>query len=132
MLYVDGYTGSMHISRNAVVGANALQGFMLCNWYGHSKVESNVIDLLGASWGSNFEIAINCDGNPIIKATGNLVLSDKASPMNDPDSTFVGEYKTIYSNVCKASHQSQTNCSSFLLQLADIIKQLDGTTQSCN
>ena len=27
--------------------------------------------------------------------------------MNDPDSKFAGEYKTIYSNVCKASHQSQ-------------------------
>ena len=32
MLYVDGYTGSMAINRNAVVDGNSYQGMMLCNW----------------------------------------------------------------------------------------------------
>merc|ERR1719265_6845 len=62
MLYVDGYTGSMQISRNAVVNANAHQGFMLCNWYGQSQVQANVLQLGEASWGSDYEIKANCDG----------------------------------------------------------------------
>merc|ERR1712039_244994 len=63
MLYIDGYTGSMRISRNAVVNGNSLQGFNLCNWYGESLAQANVLQLGDASWGSNFDIS--CDGNPI-------------------------------------------------------------------
>ena len=32
------------IARNAAAG-NAHQGFMLCNWYGHSQVFSNALQL---------------------------------------------------------------------------------------
>ena len=63
MLYVDGYTGSMQISGNAVVASSANQGFMLCMWYGNSDIFANALALSG-SWGPTYDIASNCDGNP--------------------------------------------------------------------
>lgn len=89
MLYVDGYTGSMRIARNAVVGGNAHQGFMLCNWYGYTPVTANVLQLGAASWGNDYEISANCDGNPVMTVEGNVVLSDEASPRHQPSARFI-------------------------------------------
>jgi len=49
----------MSIARNAIVGANAHQGMMLCNWYGHSVVNANVLQLGEATWGNDFEISVS-------------------------------------------------------------------------
>ena len=68
---------------------------MLCNWYGHSPVRANAIDLGPGSWGYLYEISVNCDGNPILDAQGNLVLSDTKSPVNRPDPAFVADYGRV-------------------------------------
>ena len=131
MLYVDGYTGSMRISRNAVVNANAHQGFMLCNWYGHSLVRANVLDLGPASWGDDYEIAVNCDGNPVLTTVGNLVVSDENSPSHQPDAKMVDEYGVVFQSVCLATNQSGASSSSFLARLNAVIEQVGGAPQRC-
>ena len=131
MLYVDGYTGSMRISRNAVVNANAHQGFMLCNWYGHSSVTANVLDLGEASWGNAYEIAVNCDGNPVLTTAGNLVVSDESSPSHQPDAKLVDAYELVFQSVCLATNHSGAPSSSFLSRLNGIIEQVGGVRQTC-
>eukprot|EP00912_Choanoflagellata_sp_UC4_P000715 UC4_evm1s445 len=98
MLYVDGYTGSMSITRNAIVGANARQGLMLCNWYGHSLVKANALQLGESSWGNLYEISINCDGNPVLTSEGNLVLSDQTSPSHQPAISNLEDYEAVFDN----------------------------------
>ena len=132
MLYVDGYTGSMNISRNAVVGANAYQGFMLCNWYGASVVHANALQLGDASWGADYEIQANCDGNPIMDVRANLVLSDEDSPTHEPDATFADDYARVYDTVCAASVRAAASVDEFLEGLNDVITQLGGTSKQCD
>ena len=131
MLYVDGFTGSMNIARNAVVGANAHQGMMLCNWYGHSVVAANAVQLGPASWGSAFEISVNCDGNPVIDAHANLVLSDETSPMHQPDPASVADYGGIFDSVCAASTRADAPCPDFLAGLSAVIAKLGGKPKTC-
>lgn len=131
MLYVDGYTGSMRINRNAVVGGNAHQGFMLCAWYGHSQVQANALQLLDASWGSAFEISINCDGNPLFDARANLVLSDESSPMHQPDAAFIGQYALLFDMVCAAAARAAAPSTEFLDGLNQVMTQLGGEKKTC-
>jgi hypothetical protein len=133
MLYVDGYTGSMRISRNAVVDANAHQGFMLCNWYGSSTVEANALQLGDASWGSDFEISANCDGNPVLALRANLVLSDEASGSHQPEASFVDQYSTMFDTVCTASIRAaaQDSSAAFLDALSRVIVKLGGQGKQC-
>ena len=133
MLYVDGYTGSMRISRNAVVDANAHQGFMLCNWYGRSTVEANALQLGDASWGSDYEISANCDGNPVMDVRANLVLSDEASSSHQPDARFVDQYATLFDTVCAASIRAaaQDSSTDFFDALNRVIVHLGGQGKKC-
>lgn len=131
MLYVDGYTGSMRIESNAVVNANAHQGFMLCNWYGHSTVQTNVLQLGDASWGSDYEISTNCDGNPIMTTHGNLVLSDETSGSHQPNADSIAQYVSVFDSVCSASLMASEEADDFLNDLNDVIVQLGGTKQKC-
>eukprot|EP00947_MAST-08B_sp_MAST-8B-sp1_P003427 g3427.t1 len=134
MLYVDGYTGSMRIRRNAVVDGNAHQGFMLCNWYGRSQVEANALQLGPASWGSAYEISVNCDGNPVIASQANLVLSDESSPSHQPDPAFADQYAQVYDTVCAASVRAHAQASSadFLGGLSGVIEKLGGAAKTCD
>ena len=133
MLYVDGYTGSMRISRNAVVNGNAHQGFMLCNWYGHSTVESNALQLGDASWGSDYEISVNCDGNPVLTTRGNLVLSDESSPSHQPDAELADEYAKVYRMVCAASIRAgvKGKAGTFLDALNRVLTSVGKDKQVC-
>merc|ERR1712100_771809 len=128
MLYVDGYTGSMRISRNAVVNGNAHQGFMLCNWYGHTPVQANVLQLGDASWGSDYEISANCDGNPVMTVQANLILSDESSGAHQLSEAFLGQYLLVYDAACAASIRSRAQCPDFLDKLNQIIIHLGGPT----
>ena len=131
MLYVDGYTGSMRVARNAVVGANAHQGFMLCNWYGHSTVSANVLQLGDAAWGADYELSVNCDGNPVIDARANLVLSDESSGAHQPDAAAIAEYGKAYATVCAATARAASPAPGFLDALDDVIAKLGGERQRC-
>lgn len=135
MLYIDGYTGSMQISRNAVVNGNSFQGFNLCNWYGHTPVQANVLDLGGALWGSNF--VISCDGNPmddypIMEVRGNLVLSDESSDTHQPDAEFVDQYSKVFETVCAASLRAEAPSQDFLEALNSIITGFGGQSMRCD
>ncbi len=130
-LYVDGYTGSMSIKRNAVVAGNARQGFNVCNWYGMAEVQANALQLGGASWGSNFDI--NCDGNPSpsFQAKANLVLSDESSPAHQPDADFIDEYMQVFQTVCAASRRAAAPADEFLDDLNGVLAALGGLAQKC-
>ena len=131
MLYVDGYTGSMRISRNAVVDANAYQGFMVCSWYGHSLIQANALQLGDASWGDAYDIATNCDGNRVATTQANLVLSDESSRTHQPAQDFVDQYLQLHDMVCAASIRASAPCPSFLLALNDVITKLGGPSKTC-
>ena len=131
LLYVDGYTGSMHIARNAAAGANAHQGFMLCNWYGRSTVTANALQIGDAGWGGDYEISVNCDGNPVLDTQGNLVLSDESSPAHEPDVNFVDQYTTMFDTVCAASKRASAPSPDFLQALNTVITSLGGQAKQC-
>lgn len=130
-LYVDGYTGSMSIRRNAVVDGNARQGFNVCNWYGRAHVEANALQLGDASWGPTFDI--NCDGypSPSFESTANLVLSDETSKAHQPDAHFLEEYAHVFRMVCAASRRAAAPADGFLEALNGVIAALGGPTQTC-
>ena len=48
-------------------------------------MHANVLQLGDASWGGDYDITANCDGNPIMDLQANLVLSDEDSPYHEPD-----------------------------------------------
>ena len=131
MLYVDGYTGSMRITRNAVADGNAHQGFMLCNWYGQSTVAANVLQLGDASWGSDYDISANCDGNPIMQVQANLVISDETSGHHQPDAKFLDQYRKVFDTVCAATIQASAPSPRFLDGLNRIIVKLGGSSKTC-
>ena len=123
-LYVDGYTGSMVVEGNAV-DVNTHQGMMLCNWYGRSNVTANALALGAASWGTDFEIQINCDGNPVLEANANLILSDTSAPFHDPEVTYFDHYRALFHRVCAASKRSGADASAFLSALNSEIQKLN-------
>jgi hypothetical protein len=134
MLYIDGFTGSMRISRNAVVDGNTLQGFNLCNWYGQSPVSANVLELGDAFWGGDF--VLGCDGSPvdssIMTMQGNLVLSDESSGIHQPDVGLIDDYLKVYETVCTASLRAGAPSDDFLDRLNNVITQLGGQSRICD
>ena len=130
-LYVDGFTGSMSIRRNAVVDGNARQGFNVCNWYGRALVEANALQLGDASWGPTFDI--NCDGSasPSFQTRANLVLSDESSAAHQPDAHFIDDYRQVFRMVCAASRRAAASADGFFAALNGVIAALGGPTQTC-
>merc|ERR1711879_577535 len=112
----------------------SLQGFNLCNWYGESSVQANVLQLGDASWGSSFDIS--CDGNPIqlplVTAQGNLVLSDESSSSHKPGIAFVHQYIKVFETVCAASLRAETQSQNFLEGLNKTITRLGGPSSKCD
>ena len=100
-------------------------------WYGHSAVEANALQLGDASWGADYEISTNCDGNPVADVQGNLILSDEDSPSHQPDAAFATQYAQIYDTVCAASRRAAAPAPDFLAGLNAVITKLGGPGKKC-